>query len=240
MKHLLPSVSALLAGFLPGAVLAGTYADAFDTGIQPSHWTVHAGPTSTIEARNGEVVVTLGTDAGAYLAFNFPLSGDFDARADYRLITWPPNNQTRIGISLPQPGGLAAFGAVERISDGGFVPENEGYVTHFLDGITAVARNDSSGTLRLARTGTTLTGYFRDGNDWVAIASSTNPQYTALSPVYLPVWWEGAPAAGTAVAFDNFVLDAPGTNIPAIPEPHAWLLLGAGLAGLAALRRLRA
>jgi hypothetical protein len=224
-------------------VYADSITDGFDTGISSLYWTQHTpGGSSSIVGSGGEVLMTQGNDAGgilgAYLEFKYLLTGDFDARIDYRLINWPVNNQERIGIILAAPDGVSAIAAVERISDDGFVAGNEGYLTHFLNGTISVPTTDTAGTLRLTRTGDTVAGYYWSGSGWSLVNSySSALNNPGPSPLYLPIWWQAAPTVGVQIAFDNFFLDAPGTTIPQVPVPAAIWLLGSGLIGLGGFAR---
>jgi len=211
----------LLVLFLivPQLFFADSYSDDFDSGISSFYWTTFApGNLSTITASGGEVVMTQGNDVGIGLEFNYIITGDFDAQVDYQLINWPVNNQERIGIMVNPPNwSLFGIGAVERLSDDGFVSGNEGYLTHFLNGITSTPTSDTEGTLRLNRTGNTVTGYYLDGLVWQEIASYTSPDNTQTYPLFLAIWYETVPSIGIEVAFDNFSLNAPDMDIPSIP-----------------------
>jgi hypothetical protein len=97
------------------------------------------------------------------------LGGDFDMQVDFKLLLWPQFSGVRVGLLItdsPTP-------AVERVgfstTEAPGLPR-EVYLTHFADnpqGITAT--NDLNGTLRMVRTGTILTGYYRSSGSWVQI-----------------------------------------------------------------------
>lgn len=128
------------------------------------------------------------------------LRGDFDMRVDYRLLAWPPLNGIRVGLGadLPNPP------AVERTSREG----QEVYLTHFDDGILGLTPTDASrGTLRLIRTGKTVTGYYRSGDDWAPVHAG--PVTDADVRFHVAAWSQGGEFTGhpVKVAFANFVLD---------------------------------
>lgn len=236
----------VVGGLIFGAnSYADSIVDGFDSGISSFYWTQHIpSGSSSIVGSGGEVLMTQGNDTsgilGPYLEFNYLITGDFDARIDYRLINWPVNNQERIGIILASPDGLSAVAAVERISDDEFVSGNEGYLTHFLNGTISVPTADIAGTLRLTRTGDTVAGYYWGGSGWSLVNSySSALNNPGPSPLYLPIWWQTAPTVGVQIAFDNFYLEAPGTTIPQVPVPPALWLFGSGLVGLMGYARRR-
>ncbi len=99
------------------------------------------------------------------------LSGDFDIALEYLLLDWPLSNGVRSGIVV---GGSWTSGAVERTSFGSSSDypgyPREVYLTHMGDGVNGIVETpDFAGTLRLQRSGTTLTGYRSSAEGWVEI-----------------------------------------------------------------------
>ena len=92
------------------------------------------------------------------------LSGDFTLTAHYTLTTWPLTNDVRVGVLA---GGDIAYRWSKREG-------NEEYATYLSGAFTELSTKDTSGSVRLARTGTALTGYYLDATGaWVKIASTT-------------------------------------------------------------------
>ena len=92
-----------------------------------------------------------------------PLRGDFDLQVDYSLPVWPPANGVRVGLAT-------SYGNVERTSDPRY-PDN--YLVDFQGAVRGFTlTSDLSGTLRMQRQGSTLSGYYRSGNDWILLASA--------------------------------------------------------------------
>ena len=92
------------------------------------------------------------------------LAADFDLQVDYALTTWPARNGVRFGLA-------AGPDAVERTTNP--VNTDNTYATDFSGTIVQDATTNKSGRLRLARVGTTVTGYYRSNGTWVSIASAT-------------------------------------------------------------------
>ena len=77
----------------------------------------------------------------------------------------------RVGLSADRP--------VERVSFGDSYTDfygynREVYLTHFDDGVQGfISTSDTSGKLRLVRSGSTITGYYYSSNNWASIHSSS-------------------------------------------------------------------
>src|SRR5919198_1366633 len=109
------------------------------------------------------------------------LTGDFDMQLDYALTTWPVRNGVRLGLA-------AGTSSVQRNSN----PANADnrYVTDFTGPTTVVETQDMTGSLRLSRVGSVITGYYLSKGRWVAIAS-TNGSTDPL-PYGIPPWTDPA------------------------------------------------
>jgi hypothetical protein len=227
-----PFAVALLAGcFASSANAALSFSDDFSgPAINSFWWAPSTIGANTVTLENGRIVMTQSNyyDSGG-LVLNFNVSGDFVATVDYSLIDWPAGNYERIGIST-------GFGAVERSQNPGWF--DEAYVSDFQHNITTVGTTDTTGTLKMERTGSTLTGSFWNGTGWTFIGSYTHGTLLADAPLGL-VLWNGYSVASLPikVSFDNFYLSAP--DMAPIPEPaaYAMFLAGLGLMGFVARRR---
>ncbi len=147
--------------------------------INPAVWkTQITGTGPVVAAVNQSIITTLPPNSqndpiaqgfGGGLTSVCLLGGDFDMQVNFRLLLWPQSSGVRVGLLImdaPSP-------AVERIGWGATeVPSlpREVYLTHFADnpqGVTATS--DLSGTLRMVRTGSLLTGYYLHAGGWVQI-----------------------------------------------------------------------
>ena len=144
-------------------------------GFDLSAWdvsTIGSGPTA-MEANGGVDLfipaATKGDPAQATqialrLSARCQLTGDFDAQADYALTTWPSRNGVRFGL-------VAGNDSVERTTNP--VGLDNSYATNFSGTIVELETADTSGRMRLARVGKTITGYYLKNGNWVLVASAT-------------------------------------------------------------------
>ncbi len=235
-------------GVLGNAALADTYTDHFDKGVvDTNYWDVQLLNGSTLDAVNGRLEMTQGSGpdpaGGASLHFKHAIAGDFSAQIDFTLMNWPANNKERAGL-MTNLANLTALAAVSRVSDSDYsAPEFYGSF-FYGDGPPAfdqlvLPTSDASGRLRLSRAGDTFTTWYWHDNTWQAIDAHT---YTTpvgpITDLQFGIWKYFKDTPGVKVAFDNFYLDAPGTTIPAVPEPEALYLMLAGVAVLALARRM--
>jgi hypothetical protein len=177
--------------------------DSFDT-LDTSFWSVTGNsPGATAGVGNGALVVDVAAaaqplpgqgfiSAGVYSRCT--LAGDFDAQVDYRLDDWPPNNSVNLNFSV---GNRTIF----RHNDGG-----EWLSTYFPPGPGGnVTDADTTGSMRLVRTGGLVRGYYLDHTDtWQVVGDATitrDPVNVSLS-IYTNRSVAGARAV--QVAFDNF------------------------------------
>ncbi len=138
------------------------------------------------------------------------LRGDFDIQVDFNLLVWPQSSGVRVGLWLqdspvPVPG-------VERT---GFVPidfpslPRELYLTDFGDGVQGVATSDLTGTLRVARTGATLSGYYLSSGNWILIhsgpAANTGDSHFGLIALSHNAVFGNQ---DVKVAYDNFAVNS--------------------------------
>jgi hypothetical protein len=208
---------------------AMTYFDDFNNNtIDPAWWTVTATGESAIVASNGRVEVSQGATGFAAFGFVTPVVGDFVVTVDYLLINWPTNNQERLVLNAY--GGPTNQLVIERISDRQYDPSpqrtGEVYLTDFTgQGILGTPTSDTSGTLKLERTGDTVRGSFWDVSGWHVIGTYVFANEGSVARTMgMGLFAGSTTTAGTKVALDNFMLSAP------VPEPQTYALLVSGLA----------
>ncbi len=231
MAHYLKRLSAVVLVFLSLCVGIDVesvkaadpiFVDNFnDNTIDSSIWqNDFVGNGATIFEENQKLNVLLPADSSGSLFLAVyhtacKLHGDFDVQVDFELSNWPDANGVRIGMFANYP-----RDAVERLSFGaGDVGAGEGYLTDFggaLRGWTPSA--DLTGTLRLTRTQSILTGFFMSDGIWVQVASASIG--TGDAKIGLGAWSHDYYFANKEVrlAFDNFVVtqgkfDCPLTTI---------------------------
>lgn len=186
------------------------YLDTFsDTRIDP-FWSsgTFNGTGPTITEANGrlEIEVPSSTTNGpAGYATSDALSvcrlqGDFDIQADYELLAWPPLALGVNGVNLNFGVNFTHTLFVHNASG------TTGISTFFPDPATNVFApfGDTSGGLRLVRSGDTLTGYYRSGGSWIPLLSV--PFTVPEAFVQLSIFTNDPPNShpDVKVAFDNF------------------------------------
>jgi WD40-like Beta Propeller Repeat len=159
------------------------YLDAFDGDrIDPfwgSPFVTGSGPS--IAETNGRLEVSMPSDtlndpilgfANAGVGAQCHLLGDFDIQVDYQLLQWPPQSGVNVDFDTFDIVN-GSFGDVH----GMFVFDpggGTGISTHFPGTNTFVPAPESSGTLRFARVGATLTAYRLTPTGWSAIQSTSD------------------------------------------------------------------
>lgn len=247
----------LFTGALSPSAFAQIGDDFVGTTPNPLLWNTGTSGGPTISQGGGKVTAVLpASSAGSIFYAGYTsvpqLTGDFDFQIDYALPEWPTANGVRVGLSVLFSNGTS--GAVERTSFGNNDYDGnprEVYLTDFpserVQGI--VATTDRSGTLRLTRTGSVLTGYFWDAGHslWSAVHSS--PTSTEAVGFGFSAWSHdyAFTARQATVEFSNFRVNSGATNGGGgqnagdpVPEPSEWAamgVLGAGLGALVLKRR---
>jgi hypothetical protein len=211
---------------LASAARAATFVDGFDANtIDSTSWTVGASGGSSISATNQRLELTQGASGAAGLTFNVALAGDFDARIDYVLLDWPADNKERLALGAVASPSQQLL--IERVSDSAVGVGSEVYVTDFTgQGILGTPTSDTSGTLRLQRSGGVVEGSFWNGSAWQVIGTyAVSGEGTVSRSIGFAIFSGSPSSAGVRVALDNFRLEGP--NVPA-PEPGSLALLLAG------------
>jgi hypothetical protein len=173
---------------------------------------IHDGTGGFVQWTNGRLEMTIaadgapapgsGSNIGAHVGANCLLGGDFDAQVDYTLLTWPAGDSVNVGMTA-----FFTNGNIDRTTNA----FGEFY-NSFLDPVFAsVPTLDQSGSLRLVRSGGTITSYYRSaGGDWVQLATAPAQQTTAIVALSFKSYNDFGHQTAK-VAFDNFRLDA--TNV---------------------------
>lgn len=203
------------------AALSGTRAgaevfreDFNDNTINPLHWTATVyGSGPQMGALNQQLEIAFpswsdGGDFGAKLSTNFLFRGDFDVQVSFRLLTWPFGNGVRTALGIDW--GFLYPPGVERLSFGqNDYPgaPRESYLTDLNGSVCGITgTSDTTGALRLVRTGGMQAGYRYD-NGWVLICSdsaSTSDvrlQISAFTAYQFSGW-------AVLMAFDDFVVNS--------------------------------
>ena len=175
-----------------------------------------AGSGAGYSLRDGRLEMTLAADGspgGRYnqlaevWATQCRINGDFDARVDYRLLTWPPGSGARVQLSawvFPAPNSDMSRTA----NQGGDEYWGDVGSTH-----TNASAEDMRGSMRVARSQAVLTTYYRSGKDWIPVQSGkVRGQVTiGLSTFAIATYWNHQ---DVRVAFDNFSVTASSVVCP--------------------------
>jgi YD repeat-containing protein len=167
-------------------------------------WSLHRAPTVSETNQRLEVTIpatAAGSDFYAKYESTCYLTGNFDTQVDYELLTWPPSNGVRVGLATEA-------GITERVSGNPGSGYGDVYLTDLNSSLTMRSTSDTSGTLRVTRSGSQVSGYYLSGGQWVQIASATTTP--ADIKVNLAAWSADSFFSHTLtkVAFDNFTLNA--------------------------------
>lgn len=136
------------------------------------------------------------------------VSGNFDLQVDFRLLIWPLNNRRTVRFAAQ---GLTTgpFGhvGVLRVSY-----DSELYQFRSESGVVDITTSDASGTLRLVRMGTTVSGYYHNGSNFVLIGSDSTD--TNDTRVLLDFSSPEVTATSATIAFDNHKVNAGTVSCP--------------------------
>jgi DNA-binding SARP family transcriptional activator len=157
-----------------------------------------------------------GGGVGANYGTNCLLTGDFDARIDFKLLKWPKGDGVAItlGVYFPPPH-EAQWG----INRSGGAPSGEVYSSWLDNTVGEVPTSDAHGTLRLVRKNGVLTAYYRHDRQWASLGSgpAAGPASLIVMLSTHPGWYANIAASA---AFDNFGATASSVQCPAgIPLP---------------------
>ena len=219
MKHLVATLLVLAALALAGGASAarignvgpGTIDDkftgkSFDTNVWAWWGSNQPGQVSFTQG-GGAMTVTVA--AGAQPDFNLSgqtrcaASGDFDARVDFDLNTWP--SQNGVWVSL-----MAAGTPYNTYRVSWQFDPSEQYGAYLPPVGNNLPATGTSGSLRLRRWGDIFTSYYLSGRRWVPLVSGIGP--TGDLPFSLGVFniSNAATLSGqpVSVAWDNFRVTA--------------------------------
>ena len=183
------------------------HGDTFDdNSLSLERWDVLVPPPgfgASVVERNQRLEVSVGPGAGgAGVVSKCFLAGDFDVQVDFTLLNWPANNQhnVRLGAADVEAGPNGGVG----INRSSF--DSESYFLALTSTGARVPATGTSGSLRLVRQGTILSGLFWDGNNWSVVGGGAAG--TTATRVTLDVGTSDPTANAAAAAFDSFIIHA--------------------------------
>ena len=183
----------------------------------------------TVSTTSKHLVISLppgsaGTADGSFsggIVSEFSLRGDFDVQIDYTLLDWPPFNGVRIAIGARNNPLSGISNAMERTSFSRqeHMQGSENYVTDFGNPIVT-ATNDTSGKLRIIRTGSTWSSYYFSGGVW-NLQYNYSKGYTSDAYIYLGAWSHDSEFIHKTVqvGLDNFQVNKGQVIWPDSPPP---------------------
>jgi hypothetical protein len=199
--------------------LADNFNDpAFDSGL----WNLngHGSGADATEA-DGQLEFSIGSDVAfdssvnavdEHYGTNCYLTGDFDARVDFKLLTWPQADGVLVsfGIYLPPPN--ETFWSISR-KGGTASDDTEGYLTWINDRGNWASTDDQSGSLRIRRTSGYVAAYYRANGAWTKVGGGEVPGPASLVLMLAahPGQFGALPAEA---AVDNFQATATSVSCP--------------------------
>lgn len=186
--------------------------------LDPNLWSVDLWGTGlSVQPTNGRLEITFPAAASgdflmAQVNCEIDLEGDFDAQVDFQLLDWPAAN----GLNVSLATGVNFM--LSRYSYDFW--DQEGYLLNHGGIMWSVPALETTGKLRLTRTGTTMEAFFWRDNAWQSLGRYTDLSFGGRTHVALAVD-AGQPSRfkGTLVrvAFDNFILRLPGGGPSFLP-----------------------
>jgi len=241
---LLAACAALTA--ISPVVQAAQFDDDFGAGLRPKFWSVSSNqPLYKLDATQEEIRLSKpvgGTFTFQTIDVEFPfvVRGDFDVQIDFRdasinRVSGVPGNQVQLNAVF----GSQYFGVVRSDeSPGG--QNHHVFINPPAVWVGATPDGAAAGTMRIVRTGSTVSGYINGGLIHSGVFNADD-----VSRLWFSLQNNGTTDA-TSVTFDNFHLIADAIiypdarQIPALgPVGLTVLVALIALAGLAALRRIR-
>jgi hypothetical protein len=173
---LVAALVALLAASIP-AEAAGDHQGSLainQNNVDRGHWQIGiAGDGPSLQVANGGAVITIpaGSTPSAQQGFinvgmvsGCVVRGDYDVQVDYTLVEWPGNNGVQVLFGDAPPVNSHA------IARGQF--PDEGYLSFFApDTVAGAPTGDLASTMRLVRSGATITSLFLSNGAWVPLLS---------------------------------------------------------------------
>jgi hypothetical protein len=163
------------------------------------------------------------------------ISGDIDVAVSFDLLQWPTTNGVRTSLTLQTVGPGLSYWVVERVSGGGRDQFGEVYLTDFNSSVGSfVNTSDTSGSLRIARSGDTVSAYYLAAGSWQFLRS------TQVDPLRDLVF--GFSAFSSDEFFGDQVVQVAFDDVALVPLPTAIIPMATGLLSLAGFgwRRSRA
>jgi hypothetical protein len=180
-----------------------------DNSIDPNLWQdpgLYEG--ATISETNQRLEITVPPGGEADLLAKNNLYGDFDLKVDFNLLSWPIPNGVSVGIGA---GSDAIDLVIKRASYGPADPggQREIYWAYFAyaggpETTAEVPTTDTSGKLRMKRTGNKVEMFYGKNGAWELIGSQTDDHFIGTVSFGLSGQSEQA-LQQAQVAFDNFL-----------------------------------
>jgi len=184
-----------------------------DNTLNPALWAVRDPPavgTQGLVAETNqrlEITNNAAGQSGAGIASHWFLTGDFDVQVDYHLLNWSASSGHSVQLrALDLPSGSLGGAAISRHSSR---PGGEQYVAAFGNSIVSIPTSDSSGRLRLVRSGTALGAFAYDGTRWFPVMVIGSGTSTTATRISLEAGSnDPLSPGGVVIALDNFRINA--------------------------------
>jgi len=182
---LVTALVALLAASIP-AEAAGDHQGSLainQNNVDRGHWQIGVagnGPSLQITGGGAEITIPSGSTPSVEQGFinvgmvtGCIVRGNYDVQVDYTLEAWPASNGVQVLLGDAPPVNSHS------IARGQF--PNESYLSFFApDSIAGAPTSDLTSTMRLVRTGATVTSLFLSNGAWVPLLSG--PTQTGDTP----------------------------------------------------------
>ena len=166
------------------------------------------GPATAVANNRLEISIPANASAGGNpypfggnIGSRFEMLGDFEVQVDFDLPTWPAPTGVQVGLGPTLMRGSFPAG-VWLMSDPTYSPPQV-YEAYLNGTDNKIGTADSSGKLRLTRTGLTMQAFYWSAGGWQLIASRTDPLFGATCGITMYALSHNFQGKAVKVAFDN-------------------------------------